>query len=78
MGNPDNIYVDLKIQFNKSVLSVTALYDTGINIAESLNNNNTLYFHSGMLMSRNNTMVIHITSNEPVSFNISGVEPKQN
>lgn len=76
-GHPDYIYVDFKIQFNKPVLSVSTGGGPGMNITESFYNNNSLYFYSGMTMSRDNTMVIDITSNDPVSFAISGVEPKQ-
>lgn len=78
-GHPDYIYVDFKIQFSKPVLSVTTEgYATGMNIAESFENNNSLYFYRGMTMSIDNTMIINITSNNDlVSFAISGVEPKQ-
>jgi hypothetical protein len=77
-GNPDNIYVNFGLEFDKPVNSVETHFNVGSNISETFGDNNTWYTFKGFVQSTENVINIIIKSNSPVFTKISGVSANQN
>lgn len=76
-GDPENIYVDIGMEFDKAVNSVEIKMGMATNSTELFANNRTWYTFKGFVQSSEKLINLIIKSNDPIFIKLSGVDASQ-
>lgn len=78
LGDPENIYVDIGMEFDKAVNSVEIKMGIATNATELFANSRTWYTFKGFVQSPEKLINLIIKSNDPIFIKLIGVNASQN